>query len=154
LSRRSKFFVATAPEHGGHVNLSPKGINTFRALGPNRVAYLDATGGGNETAAHLLQNGRITFMFCAFEATPKIMRLYGSGRAISLDSTEAADLLAQFAPLPGARQIITAEISRVQTSCGFGVPLMRFQNDRDALLRWLNQKLRRDCENTAKRQIA
>ncbi len=134
------FFVATAPATGGHVNLSPKGLDCFRVLDSQRVAYLDATGSGNETAAHLLQNGRITFMFCAFEGKPMILRLYGRGRAIDLASPEATDLLSRFAPLPGARQIILAEISRVQTSCGFGVPLMAFENNRDQLPRWAESK--------------
>jgi hypothetical protein len=134
------FFVATAPTNAGHVNLSPKGLDCFRVLDATHVAYLDATGSGNETAAHLLQNGRITFMFCAFEGKPMILRLYGRGRAIDLASPEATVLLPRFAALPGARQIILAEISRVQTSCGFGVPLMAFENNRDQLPRWAESK--------------
>ena len=135
------FFVASAPtEREGHINLSPKGMNTFRVLGPSRVAYLDLTGSGNETAAHLVQNGRITFMFCAFEGKPTILRLYGRGRAVSPDSAEWAEWSAHFPQLPGTRQIIVADISRVQTSCGFGVPVLNFAGDRDALLRWAESK--------------
>jgi hypothetical protein len=135
------FFVATAPAGAdGHVNLSPKGMNTFRVLGPNLVAYLDLTGSGNETAAHLVQNGRITFMFCAFEGKPVILRLYGKGRIVAPDSPEWADLSAQFTLFPGARQIIVADISRVQTSCGYSIPLMKFQADRDTLVKWAQAK--------------
>jgi hypothetical protein len=135
------FFVATAPlASTGHVNLSPKGMDTFRVLGPDRVAYLDLTGSGNETAAHLAQNGRITFMFCAFDAKPTILRLYGRGRAVQPDTDEWADLSSLFPDLPGARQIIVADLSRVQTSCGYGVPLMKLESDRDTLVRWAEAK--------------
>lgn len=135
------FFVASAPTGpDGHVNVSPKGMDTFRVLGPTRVAYLDLTGSGNETAAHLVQNGRITFMFCAFDDTPRILRLYGTGRAIGPGSAEWAELAPLFPSLPGSRQIILADVSRVQTSCGFGVPLMNFAGHRDALVRWAQAK--------------
>jgi hypothetical protein len=135
------FFVATAPLAGdGHVNLSPKGMDTFRVLSPNRVAYLDLTGSGNETAAHLLENGRITFMFCAFDGKPMILRLYGRGGAILPDSTQWAELAPLFPTLPGARHIMLVEINRVQTSCGFGVPIMTFTEDRDGLAKWAGAK--------------
>jgi len=135
------FFVATAPlEATGHVNLSPKGMDTFRVLSPTRVAYLDLTGSGNETAAHVVQNGRITFMFCAFEGKPVILRLHGAARAIALDSPEGSDLSSYFPTLPGARQIILADVTRVQTSCGYAVPLMTFTADRDTLTRWAESK--------------
>ena len=135
------FFVATAPlEAGGHVNLSPKGMDTFRVLGPDRVAYLDLTGSGNETAAHLAQNGRVTFMFCAFEGKPQILRLYGTGRVLRPGEAAWGELAGQFPGLPGSRQIVLADVTRVQTSCGFGVPLMRFEGERDALLRWAEAK--------------
>ena len=135
------FFVATAPlEATGHVNLSPKGMDTFRVLSPTRVAYLDLTGSGNETAAHLAQNGRVTFMFCAFDGKPMILRLYGRGRVVTPGSVEWADLSVHFPPLTGTRQIIVADLTRVQTSCGFGVPLMNVESERDALLRWAEAK--------------
>lgn len=135
------FFVASAPTGpGGHVNLSPKGMETFRVLGPNHVAYLDLIGSGNETAAHLVQNGRITFMFCAFEGKPSILRIYGQGRVVAPDSPEWADLSLRFPAFPGMRQIILAEVRRVQTSCGYGVPLMKYAADRDALPRWAEAK--------------
>jgi hypothetical protein len=135
------FFVASAPSDStGHVNLSPKGMDTFRIFSPTRVGYLDLTGSGIETAAHLRQNGRITFMFCAFEGKPMILRLYGRGRAVLPGSAEWTDLAPSFPELPGARQIILADISRVQTSCGYSIPLMDFKDDRDTLLRWAEAK--------------
>jgi hypothetical protein len=137
------FFVATAPRADqGHINLSPKGMDTFRVLTPTRIAYLDLTGSGNETAAHVLENGRITFMFCAFEGKPLILRLYGRGRSILPDSPEWADLACLFAAknYPSARQIILADLSRIQTSCGFGVPLMTYTQDRDGLQKWAATK--------------
>jgi hypothetical protein len=141
IEAQHAFFVATAPlSRDGHVNLSPKGMDTFRVLGPSRVAYLDLTGSGNETAAHLLENGRVTFMFCAFEGKPKTLRLYGVGRVASPGSTEWTELSPLFPALPGARQVILADVTRVQTSCGFGVPLMHFTGERDALVRWAEAK--------------
>ena len=102
IASQHVFFVATAPTEGGHVNLSPKGLDTFRILGPNRVAYLDLTGSGVETIAHLTQNGRITFMFCAFDGPPNIVRLYGTGRAVLLGSEEYEELAASFPDQPGS----------------------------------------------------
>jgi len=135
------FFVASAPSGaGGHVNLSPKGIDTFRVLSPTRVAYLDFTGSGNETAAHLLQNGRVTIMFCAFEGKPLILRLYGRGRAVTADSPEFPALAAHFPHFSGVRQVIVADLTRVQTSCGFGVPVLKFEADRDKLIKWAEKK--------------
>lgn len=135
------FFVATAPlSTEGRVNLSPKGLDSFRVLSPQQVAYLDLTGSGNETSAHLQENGRITFMFCAFAGSPSILRLYGQGRVILPDTPDWPDLYKQFVPLPGARQIIVADIDRVQTSCGYGVPLYEHQGQRQKLVDWAAQK--------------
>jgi Pyridoxamine 5'-phosphate oxidase len=135
------FFVATAPSQtSGHVNLSPKGMDTFRVLGLTCVAYLDLTGSGNETAAHLTQNGRITFMFCAFEGKPQILRLYGRGRVARPADPEWDRLATLFPELPGTRHVIVVDLMRVQTSCGFGVPLMEFSQERDALIRWAEAK--------------
>jgi pyridoxamine 5'-phosphate oxidase-like protein len=135
------FFVATAPsDGGGHVNLSPKGMDTFRVLSPSRVAYLDLTGSGIETAAHVLQNGRVTFMFCAFDGKPQILRLYGRGRVVRPGERDWGELAPLFPELPGARQLIVADLTRVQTSCGFGVPLMNFAGERDALAKWARAK--------------
>ncbi|HYN90122.1 MAG TPA: pyridoxamine 5'-phosphate oxidase family protein [Ardenticatenaceae bacterium] len=135
------FFVATAPlEASGHVNVSPKGLDFFRVLGPDRVAYLDLTGSGNETSAHQPENGRITFMFCAFDGPPRILRLYGEGRVVLPGTAEWDELRPRFDDHPGVRQIVVAGISRVQTSCGFGVPLYDFVGDRNTLTKWATSK--------------
>lgn len=135
------FFVATAPlAADGHVNLSPKGLDCLRILDSWRVAYLDLTGSGNETSAHLLENGRVTLMFCAFSGPPNILRLYGQGRTVMPGSDEWSELRPGFPDYPGARQIILAEITRVQTSCGYAVPLMEFVEQRDTLLRWADNR--------------
>ena len=131
------FFVATAPTgSGGHVNLSPKGLDSLRILGPNRVAYLDLTGSGVETIAHLRDNGRITLMACAFSGAPRISRFYGSGIVHEAGSPAFEELAPAFPDLPGARAIIDVAVDRVSTSCGFAVPLMDLVGDRDRLLDW------------------
>lgn len=135
------FFVATAPlTPDGRVNVSPKGLDTFAVLSPTRVAYLDLTGSGNETAAHLLENKRITFMFCSFAGPPRILRLYGRGRVVLPADEGWTGLRSRFPDLPGGRQVILADIERVQTSCGFGVPLMEHLGPRDTLVRWAAAK--------------
>jgi hypothetical protein len=137
IARQHLFFVATAPSsHSGHVNLSPKGMDSFRILGPQRVGYLDLVGSGNETSAHLLENGRITFMFCALDGPPNILRLYGAGHAVLPGSSEWDELSPHFTLYPATRQLIVADIMRVQTSCGFGVPLYEYTGERDQLWRW------------------
>lgn len=141
IERQQMFFVATAPlSPTGRINLSPKGLDTFRVLDDRRVAYLDLTGSGNETSAHLAENGRITLMFCAFEGQPKILRLYGAGRTILPASPEWPELAARFEMLPGARQVIVADIDRVATSCGFGIPLYSYEGEREQLLAWAERK--------------
>lgn len=115
------FFVATAAAEG-RINLSPKGMDTFRVLAPNLVAYLDLMGSGNETAAHLLAANRITFMFCSFGENPLILRIYGSGRSVKPGSMEFEELSAFFPPLEGVRQIFVIDVDSVQTSCGKAVP--------------------------------
>ena len=137
IEQQHIFFVASAPlSVDGHVNLSPKGLDCFRVLGPNRVVYLDLTGSGNETSAHLAENGRITFMFCSFDKAPRITRLFGRGQTL-LPGDEAWNELAGHFPsgYAGVRQIINAEIYQAQTSCGFAVPFMQFAGERDTLLR-------------------
>ena len=135
------FFVATAPlSEDGHVNLSPKGYDTFCILSPNQVAYLDLTGSGNETSAHLAENGRITFMFCSFHGAPQILRLYGKGKTVLPGAKRWGELLVHFPSYPGIRQIIIASIQLVQTSCGYGVPLMELQQDRETMARWATSK--------------
>ncbi len=141
IRKQHIFFVASAPLDGnGHVNLSPKGYDCLRILSPNRVAYLDLTGSGNETSAHVHENSRITFMFCALDGPPQILRLYGRGRVILPGSPEWDEMSAHFELYTGTRQIIVAEITRVQTSCGYGVPLMQYVGDRDQLIRWAEAK--------------
>lgn len=141
IRQQHLFFVATAPlSDAGHVNLSPKGLDSLRVLSPNRVAYLDLTGSGNETSAHLLENERITLMFCAFQEPPLILRLYGQGRVVLPCDSDWQALYSLFSPLPGARQIIVTEVNQVQTSCGFGVPLYELQDPRALLVDWAAKK--------------
>lgn len=141
IGRQPLFFVASAPlDAQGHVNLSPKGLDCLHILAPRRVAYLDLTGSGNETSAHLAENGRITLMFCAFAGPPRILRLYGQGSVI-LPSSPAWDAMAAHFPrYPGTRQIVVADIERVQTSCGYAVPLMDYVGERDTAIRWAEAK--------------
>ena len=135
------FFVATAPSgDGGHVNVSPKGYDSFRVLGPTRVAYLDLTGSGVETISHLRENGRITFMFCAFEGKPKILRLYGQGRAVVSGDPEFEDLVRLFPPHRGTRSVIVAELDRIQDSCGYAVPHLAYEGERETLHEWVDRK--------------
>ena len=141
IRRQHVFFVASAPLRAdGHVNVSPKGLDCLRVLGPTSVAYADLTGSGNETSAHVAENGRITLMFCAFEGKPMILRLYGTGRVILPDDAGWTGFAPQFPSLPGLRQIVVVEVKRVQTSCGFAVPLMDFVGDRDLLLDWATKQ--------------
>jgi Pyridoxamine 5'-phosphate oxidase len=141
ISRQPMFFVATAPSgDGGHVNLSPKGLAGLAILGPHRVAYLDLTGSGVETIAHLRENGRVTIMLCAFDGPPRIVRLQGHGTVHALGTDEFAALAAQFPEVPGARAIIDVEVTRVSTSCGFGVPVMEVVGSRDDLVKWATRK--------------
>lgn len=141
IAEQHIFFVGTAPlSSAGHINVSPKGLDSFRVLSPNRVAYLDLTGSGNETSAHLQENGRITFMFCSFEEKPCILRLYGWGSTVIPESSDWESLYLLFPQIPGIRQIIVADIERVQTSCGFGVPLYEYQGQRQTLVDWAEKK--------------
>ena len=142
ILRQRIFFVASAAE-GSRVNMSPRSTDSLRVLGPGRVAYLDRTGSGNETAAHLKAGGRMTIMLCAFEGPPSIMRLYGAGRVHTRRSAAFRTLLeAWFAgPIPlGTRQIVTLDVSMVQTSCGYGVPLLNYERERDGMDRWAEKK--------------
>lgn len=139
IEEQQIFFTATAPLQG-RINLSPKGIDTFRCLNSKTVAYLDLTGSGNETAAHLQENGRMTIMFCSFSDRPLILRLYGLGRVIHPEEHEWNEFYPLFEPQPGQRQIIVLSIHSVQTSCGFGVPRYAFQGQRDTLIEWAENK--------------
>lgn len=132
IAAQHVFFVGTAaPE--GRVNISPKGMDSLRVLTPNRVAWLNVTGSGNETAAHLLQLPRMTLMFCAFQGPPMILRLYGQARMIQPHEAEWAEAYGLFPPMPAARQIYILELDLVQTSCGMAVPFMAYVGDREQL---------------------
>ncbi|GAB4352523.1 MAG: pyridoxamine 5'-phosphate oxidase family protein [Cyanophyceae cyanobacterium] len=156
IGRQHLFFTATAPSVGGRVNLSPKGADTLRILDDRQVAYLDLTGSGNETAAHLRENGRLTVMFCSFEGPPQILRLYGTGRVVRSRDRDWPDWLRHFDPLPGARQIIVLAVESIQTSCGMGVPLFEHRGDRLDLQRWAEGKGEAGLQDywTAKNQVS
>jgi hypothetical protein len=140
IAAQPVFFVATAPAASGHVNLSPKGLDTFTVIDPNTVAYLDLTGSGIETVAHLRENGRITIMFCAFDGKPNIVRLYGQGEVLPTGEPETDALLPRFGSYPGARSVIRVQVDRVSTSCGYGVPRLRYEGERDQLTTWADRR--------------
>ncbi len=143
LAAQRMFFVASAPSgSAGHVNCSPKGLDTFRVLGARQVAYLDYVGSGVETIAHVRENGRIVLMFCSFEGAPKIVRLHGQGRVIEPGDGEFAALRARFARAPalGVRAIVHVDLTRISDSCGYAVPLMKFEAERDQLQAWAERK--------------
>lgn len=133
------FFVATAPADG-RVNLSPKGMDTMRVLSPQRICWLSVTGSGNETAAHVLENGRMTLMWWASQGNPLILRVYGKASVVYRDSPAFDDLAVLFPPLPGARQIFDLEVESVQTSCGMSLPIMDFVEERKSLVDWALRK--------------
>ena len=135
------FFVATAPlAASGHVNLSPKGLDTLRVLEPDRLAYLDLTGSGNETASHLAENGRIVLMWCAFTGAPRIVRVHGRGRVVLPTDAEWSEMRPLFPPWPGDRQILVVEVDRVATSCGTGVPTAAGFEARPQLPAWAERQ--------------
>lgn len=141
IRRQHMFFVGTAPLSAeGRINLSPKGLDCFRVFSPTRVGYMDLISSGNETSAHTLENGRITFMFCSFEGNPNILRLYGKGRTVLRNDPDWEELSASFSIYPSTRQLIMADIDLVQTSCGFGVPLYTFNGHRDKHFEWAEKK--------------
>lgn len=139
IGRQSVFFVATAAACG-RINLSPKGYDTFRVLAPDRIAWLDLAGSGNETNAHLLADGRITVMLCNFQQPALILRIYGRGRPVLPADPDWAELAAYFALLPGTRQIFDVRVESVQTSCGWGVPVMALEQPRTALVKYHAQQ--------------
>jgi hypothetical protein len=146
IESQHMFFVGTAPSGpGGHVNISPKGIDSLRVLGPKTVAYADYTGSGIETVAHLRENGRIAIMLCAFTGPPRIVRLHGRGEAIEPQDDAFASLLAKLrgsdsTEIPFLRSIIRIEVERISDSCGYGVPLYQFEKQRTQLTRWASSK--------------
>ena len=129
------FFVATAP-NSGRINLSPKGMDSFRVIDENRVLWLNVTGSGNETAAHLPENDRITIMFCAFEGAPNILRLYGKGKEIKEGDASWDELIQLFPETPGTRQIFDITIDSAQTSCGMSIPFFEYKGERNELNDW------------------
>ncbi|HYO62950.1 MAG TPA: pyridoxamine 5'-phosphate oxidase family protein [Pyrinomonadaceae bacterium] len=139
IGEQKIFFTATAPAEG-RINLSPKGMDTFRCLDAKRVAYLDLTGSGNETSAHLLSDGRLTIMFCSFTEKPLILRLYGRGRVVLPTDAEWDELYALFTPMPGERQIIVLNVESAQTTCGFAVPVYELREERFKLNEWAERK--------------
>lgn len=141
IGAQRMFFVASAPLSGdGHVNVSPKGLDSFRVLGARRVAYLDHNGSGVETAAHVRENGRLTIMFCAFEGKPNVLRLRGRGRVVEPADAEFGALAAEFPPGDYVRSIVTLDVELIGFSCGFGVPLYEFKGERTELRDWAERK--------------
>ena len=141
IRRQKIFFVATAPlAADGLINCSPKGMDSFRILGPREVAYMDLTGSGVETIAHTRENGRIVFMFCAFDGSPKIVRLHGVSEVLAERTLEYERLRPIFPEYPGRRAIIRARLTRVSDSCGYAVPRYDYVADRDTLIRWSEAK--------------
>jgi len=139
IARQKIYFVASAAPRG-RVNVSPKGMTSFAVLGSNEVAYLDSTGSGSETNAHLLVDPRLTIMFCAFEGEPVILRLYGRASAFPRGGAAYRALLPHFEEMPGARQIVRLDVERVQTSCGMAVPYFDYRGERENLVRYWAQK--------------
>jgi hypothetical protein len=141
MKQQRLFFVGSAPlQEDGHINISPKGYDVLRILSSTEVAYLDLTGSGNETSAHLQENGRITIMFAAFEGAPTILRLYGEGTVFIQGTSEWDDYVKHFELFPGARQIVHVRIHAVKTSCGYSVPFFTYEGDRDTLKQWADKK--------------
>jgi len=141
LQGQRMFFVATAPLSGdGLVNLSPKGLDSFAVLGPRSVAYLDLTGSGIETVAHLRENGRIVLMFCAFEGPPRIVRFHGRGTVFEAGAAGFEELAASFPHDASARAVIRVDVTRIADTCGYGVPLYRYEGQRDHLGAWASRK--------------
>lgn len=155
IEKQKVFFVGTAPlASDGHVNLSPKGGDSFRVINPLEVAYLDYTGSGAETIAHLRENGRMVIMFCSFEGPPQIFRLHGKGTAHIKGSASYAELASNFPENAGARSIIHLAVERVADSCGYSVPFYDYRGDRDVLDKWAEKKGREgviayQCEKNA-----
>jgi len=141
IERQHMFFVATAPLDGdGHINLSPKGLDTFAIIDAHTVAYLDLTGSGIETVAHLRENSRIVIMLCAFDGPPKIVRLQGRGEPIEPGHPDFPALRAVFPPHDGVRSVIRISLDRVSDSCGYGVPLYQYAGERTQLPAWVQRK--------------
>ena len=147
IEAQKMFFVATAPlGKDGHVNMSPKGYDSFKVIDANTVAYLDLGGSGIETQAHVQENGRITIMFCAYDGPANIVRLYGTGEVVDFGHKDYAKMLAMFPGFERARAVITIKVHRVTDSCGWGVPFYEFKGERDQLQRYVENPNRTDQE--------
>lgn len=153
IKEQPMFFTATTAP-AARINLSPKGMDSFRVLNPNQIAYLDMVGSGNETAAHLIADGRITIMFNSFTRNAQILRLYGHGRMVQKGDEEWDNLIAQFKPLPSIRQIMVMDIDSVQTSCGWGVPQMTMDGERPTMQKWAENKGTEGLEHYKKERNA
>ncbi len=141
IAKQKMFFIGSAPLSGdGHINVSPKGLDSFRVLSDSKVAYMDLIGSGNETSAHVEENRRITIMFCAFDGPPNIMRLYGKGYTVIPGDAEWDEIAQHFDLKPATRQFIVADIYQVQTSCGYSVPLYEYAGERDHADKWADKK--------------
>lgn len=144
INNQNIFFVATSPSDDGRINCSPKGYDSIAVINDQCLSYLDYAGSGNETANHIMENGRITFMWCSFEKTPLILRVYGYGKIVSKGSDEFNQWMNQYFPTinkHSVRQVFVIDIEAVQTSCGFGVPLMDYAGDRNTLNQWGEKQL-------------
>ena len=139
IKAQKMFFVATAPKNG-RINLSPKGMDSIRVINENRILWLNLTGSGNETAAHILENNRITLMFCAFEGNPNILRIYGKGKAIHPKDAEWKDVISLFPDIPGARQIFDITVESAQDSCGMSIPFYEYKGERNQLNDWATEQ--------------
>ncbi len=139
INAQQVFFTATAPAEG-RINLSPKGMDTFRCLDESTVGYLDLTGSGIETASHLNENGRMTLMFCSFGEKPAILRLYGKGSVICPGDPDWGRYIDRFPDFPGKRSLVLMKIESAQKSCGYSVPLMEFKSERKTLLKWADNR--------------
>lgn len=149
IAEQKMFFVGTAPLAArGYLNVSPKGFDAFRVIDDGKVAYLDMTGSGIETVAHVKENGRLTIMFCAFQGPPLILRLYGEGEIVERSDARFPALRARFPELPGMRSIVTLSIRRVSESCGWGVPRYDFVGERDQYQRFADQKSNEDIRES------
>lgn len=139
INTQHLFFVGSAGAEG-FVNVSPKGMDSLRILSPNRLIWLNLTGSGNETAAHVLENSRMTIMFCSFDKQPLILRVYGKAKVVYPRHESWIPLLEHFPAYTGARQVFDLAVDLVQTSCGFAVPLYEFQGERNTLTNWADKR--------------
>jgi hypothetical protein len=141
IEKQKMFFVATAPLSGeGHINCSPKGLDSFRIITPTQIAYQDLTGSGIETVAHIKENGRIVIMFCAFEGPPKILRLHGTGQVIEMSHPDFDSMGKHFSERMGVRAYIRIDLTRISESCGYSIPLYKYEKDRDVLDKYIAAK--------------